>query len=74
MALKFVPSATPGSWLVRDATGFPVLGSVHESIGGGFVYVRGRWDGQRQVFDYVSAESLHWLSYRIENYLKGDPK
>lgn len=69
---RFVPSAASGAWMIRDSDGHPVDGSVFETIGGGFAYERGRWNGERQVLDHLRAKSMELLGERIESYLATD--
>lgn len=67
-----VSAAGPNARLVVDSwTGQQVAGSVFRStVSGQFHYQRGVWNGTRQVYDTLSADTLDELSAKIDQYLE----
>jgi hypothetical protein len=68
----FIHSAAPYAYQVYDVgTKTQVVGTVYDEPGGRYSYRRGRWDGNKQVFDILYAATAPELSDKIDKLLNG---
>jgi hypothetical protein len=66
---SYIPSAAGYAWLVFDNEAKrQIAGSVVRTLDGGYQYLRGAWNGHKQVFEGVRADTLEDLDVKIKEF------